>query len=322
MAPLLRCLGFVLLFIWLGAAHARDFPTRPLSLIVGFSAGSGTDIKARLLADALKDELGQAVVVMNTPGAGSTIASAKVAAAPADGYTLYFADSSHALAASIYSKLPYDSVKDFSGISLVSSTPFLIALNSRMPTSSLAGFVELARASPGKYSYGSSGVGTTQHLFAETFARQIGTRFLHVPYKSGTEALQGVLTGEVDFTFFAVPPVLQYLDSGKLKTLGVASAVRNPFAPEIPTISEAGLPGFEAATWNIVLAPRGVPPDVMKTLNGAINKVVASSHFQSKMSALGGATLPIVEPAAVDRFLSDQVGLWAGVIRAAGVQPQ
>ena len=305
-----------------GLVGAQAYPVQPIRMIVGFSAGSGTDAVARVLADAMKDELGQPVVIVNLPGAGSTLAAARAAAAAPDGYTLYFADSSHALAASIYSKLPYDSVKDFQGIGFVSTIPFAIVAGRSVPAGDLSQFIQLARSSPGKFSYGSSGVGATQHLFAETFARQIGTRFLHVPFKSGIEALNAVLAGDVDFTFFGVPPVLPHLQSGALKGFGVASATRTAFAPNLPTIAEAGLPGFEASTWNMVLAPKGIEPKVAERLNQVITKITGTDSFRQKIGTAGAIASAGASPDQVTAYLAQEVSRWREAIKAAGVGAQ
>lgn len=304
----------------LSAARAQSWPARAIRLVVGFPAGSSTDLMARELADGLKNLLGQPVLIDNVPGAGSTIAATRVAHAAPDGYTIYLALLGHILAAFLFDKLPYDSVNDFTAVARVSDTRFLIAVRPRLPADNLREFVALAKASPGKYSYGSSGAGAGNHLMMEMFARQAGIELLHVPYKSATEALNAVLAGDIDMTFFNVPPIVPYLRSGALKTFGVGGPERSPFGPEIPTMAEAGYPGFEASTYNFILAPRGLPAAVLTRLNTAINTVTASGEFRERIKTLGATASPNVTPSDMDAFVRREMAVWGPVVKASGAK--
>lgn len=307
----------------LAAAHparAQAFPSRPLRLIVGFPAGSTTDLMGRELAEGLKQQLGQPVVVENIPGAGSTIAAARAARAAADGYTLYLGLLGHLLAPFLYEKLPYDTLGDFTPVARISDTRFLIMVNPKVPAADLREFVAAAKAAPGKFSYGSSGLGAGNHLMMEMFARRAGIKLLHVPYKSATEALNAVLAGDIDMTFFNAPPVLAHLRGGTLRTFGVGGAQRSPFAPEVPSLAEAGYPDFEASTYNFILAPRGVPQPVVQQLNQAFNTIIASPAFLERIKPMGATASAPMTPAQLEQYLRSEMDAWGPVVKASGAR--
>ncbi|MGE4337031.1 MAG: Bug family tripartite tricarboxylate transporter substrate binding protein [Pigmentiphaga sp.] len=303
-------------------AQAQTFPSRPLRLLVGFPAGSSTDLMARELAEGIKEALGQAVIVENIPGAGSSIAASRAARAAPDGYTLYLALLSHLFLPYQHKNLPYDTLNDFAPVARISDTRFLVVANPKVPGANLEEFVEAAKAAPGKYTYGSSGIGAGNHLMMEMFAGQAGIQLLHVPYKSATEALNAVLAGDIDLTFFNAPPIVEHLQRNTLKTFGVGGTERSPFAPQVPSMKEAGYPDFEASTYNFILAPRGVPEPVLDLLNRTINAHVASPAFRERIKALGATPSPPQTPAELTAYLRDEMDNWGKVVRASGVEAQ
>ena len=238
---------FLFLALSCGAAHAQsDYPSKPVRLVVSFAAGGISDVLARALAIPLSRQLGQQVIVENKPGAGTTIAADFITRAAPDGYTIWLQDiTTHAINVALYSKLPYDSVRDFTYIAMVASTPLMLVVHPSTPASSVRELVALLKANPGKYSYGSSGNGTIVHLASEMLKSAAGVEALHVPYKGSNPATAAILAGEVSFVFSTMPPAISNAKAGKLRALGVTTAKRVDAAPEIPTMIEAGLRDFE-----------------------------------------------------------------------------
>src|ERR671915_955346 len=243
-----------------GTALAQsDYPNKPVRLVVSFAAGGISDVLARALAIPLSRQLGQQVVVENKPGAGTTIAGDFIARSPADGYTVWLQDvTTHAINVNLYSKLPYDSLRDFSYIAMVASTPLMLVVHPSTPAANVRELIALLKASPGKYSYGSSGNGTIVHLSAEMLKSSAGVDVLHVPYKGSNPATAAILGGEVTFVFSTMPPAISNMKAGKLRALAVTTPKRSAAAPEVPTMIEAGLPSFEIVLYSGVLAPKGM----------------------------------------------------------------
>jgi tripartite-type tricarboxylate transporter receptor subunit TctC len=295
------------------------YPDRPIRLVVPFSVGGGTDVVARIVAKALADRLGQPVVVENRAGAGSTLGTGQVARAPADGYTLLFASASHAFSPTVYRRLSY-SQDDFAAIAVVNTTPLLLAAHPSVPARTLREFVALLKANPGKYDYGTSGKGTTLHMAAELFRTMAGVDAVHVPYKGEAPAMADLLGGQIAFMVNQASSVVPHLRSGRLIGLGVTTPKRLAMIPDVPTIAEAGVPGFAAYGWNVILAPRGTPAEIVSTLNRQINAVIALPEVRRSFDELGLDVLDPTTPESAAAFVASETAKWAPIIRAAGVQ--
>jgi len=282
-------LGLALLS-WANLAHAQaDYPNKPVRLVVGFTAGGISDVLGRALAAKLSTQLGQQVVVDNKPGAGTTIAGEFVAKSAPDGYTLFLQDmTTHAINVGLYKKLPFDVVKDFTPITLVASTPLMLVANPNLGASNVKELIAVAKAKSGQLAYASSGNGTVPHLAAETFKSMAGlSDITHIPFKGSSPAIQAVLAGDTAFTFSTTPPALSQVKAGKLKALGVSTPRRVATASDVPTIAEAGLPGFEFVLYSGILAPKGLPPALVSKLNAEFAKTVASPEMQQVYGNIG-----------------------------------
>jgi len=259
-----------------------DYPNKPVRLVVSFAAGGISDVLARALAIPLSRQLGQQVVVENKPGAGTTIAADFIAKLPPDGYTIWLQDiTTHAINVALYSKLPYDSLKDFTYIALVASTPLMLVVHPSTPANNVRELIALLKANPGKYSYGSSGNGTIVHLSAELLKSAAGVDVLHVPYKGSNPATAAILGGEVTFVFSTMPPAISNAKAGKLRALAVTTAKRVGAAPEIPTMIEAGLPDFEIVLYSGIMGPKGMDRALVNRLNGEFARVVQAAEIRN-----------------------------------------
>ncbi|CAB3880385.1 hypothetical protein LMG26858_03196 [Achromobacter anxifer] len=268
-------------------ANAAGYPDRPISLIVPFSPGGGTDISARLLAVALGEKFASSVVVDNRPGAGGQIAADLVARSPADGYTLLFANSGMlAINPWIY-KLHSDPATAFAPVSLFSDLPFVLVVPATLPAKNVKDLVALARSQPGKHTYASSGTGGAPHLSAEIFQQATGTDLMHVPYKGGGPAMTDLMAGRVDMLFASVLETMPYVNGGKLRALAVTGATRSPAMPDVPTIDEAGVKNAQSGSWTAVLAPAGTPPAVIDKLSQAIREIAAAPAMKTKLESQG-----------------------------------
>ena len=270
-----------------GSALAQAWPTRPISLVVPFPPGGTTDVLARALGEKLAKSLGQPVVIENRPGAGATLGADYVAKSKADGYTLLMGAVHHTIATSVYKKLPYDFQKDFAPISTVAMVPNVLVVNAATPARDLAELVALAKAQPGKATYGSNGNGTAQHLIGTQFQNLTGTDLIHIPYKGSGPLATDLLGGQITMSFDTVTPVLPHIRSGKLRALAVTTGKRSPALPDVPTLDEAGLKGFNLGTWFGVLAPAATPKEVVSRLNADIVKIIESADFRKRMDDIG-----------------------------------
>ena len=303
-----------------GSAAAQGvYPERPIRMVLPFVAGGGTDVVGRIVAKGLAERLKQPVTVDNRAGAGSTLGTDIVAKAPADGYTLLFASAAHSFSPTVYAKLPY-SQDDFAAITLVNVTPLMLIVHPSVQAKNLASFIALLEANPGKYTYASSGQGTTLHIAAEYLVNAAGERAQHVPYKGEAPAMTDLVGGRVDFMVGQASTGVPYVKSGKLLGLGVTTPKRLASIPEVPTIAEAGLPGFGAYGWNVVFAPRGTPRPIVERLNAELNAVIASPDVQKSFAQLGLDVLEPTSPAQAAAFVTAETRKWAPVIRAAGVK--
>jgi tripartite-type tricarboxylate transporter receptor subunit TctC len=269
------------------SAMAQSWPARPISLIVPFAAGGTTDVLARALADKLSQSLGQPVVVESKPGAGATIGADFVAKAKPDGYTLLMGAVHHTIASSVYKKLPYDFSKDLAPITTVALVPNVLVINASTPAKNVNELVALLKASPGKMAYGSNGNGTAQHLIGTQFQNQTGTDVIHIPYKGSGPLSTDLLGGQIMMSFDTITPVLPHIKAGKLRALAVTTAKRSAALPDVPTLEEAGLKGFNIGTWFGVLAPAATPQDIVTRLNAEMVKVIQSPEFRSRMAEIG-----------------------------------
>ena len=283
----------VALALGLGSAiaAAQAFPAKPITLVVPFPPGGSSDVLARALTDKLAQNLGQPVVVESRPGAGATLGAAYVAAAKPDGYTLLLGAVHHAIATSVYKKLPYDFEKSFAPITTLALVPNVLVINAKSPVTDVKGLVAEARAAKDKLAYGSNGNGTLQHLVGTQFAAMSGIELLHVPYKGSAPLTTDLLGGQVTMSFDTLTPVVPFIKSGKLRPLAVTTAKRSSVLPEVPTLEEAGLKGFDIGTWFGVLAPAATPKDVVARLNGEMVKIIRSPDFAQRMQAIGAEPL-------------------------------
>jgi len=303
------------------AAAAQTYPDKPIRMLVGFAPGGTADIVARALAPRLTDQWRQPIVIDNRAGAGSVIASDLTAKAPPDGYTVVMISSSHAINAGLHEKLPYDSEKDFSGVALVASAPLVLVVYNGLAARSVQELVSLARTKPGQLNYASSGSGGTSHLAAELFNRMAGIRLVHVPYKGAAPALADVMSGQVQIIFPALPTTLAQIRSGRLRALGVTSTRRAASLPDVPTIAEAGVAGYDAANWYAVLAPAHTPKAFIATLNEGIVKALRSSEISEALLRQGADATPST-PAECERYLRSEIAKWRTVIRDAGIRAE
>ncbi len=270
-----------------GNAMAQAWPSKPISLIVPFPAGGTTDVLARALAEKLTQSLGQTVIVESKPGAGATLGADYVVKSKPDGYTLLVGAVHHTIASSVYKKLPYDFQKDLAPITTIALVPNVLVVNAATPAKNVAELVAMLKAKPGAYNYGSNGNGTAQHLIGTQFENLTATEMVHVPYKGSGPLATDLLGGQVTMSFDTVTPVLQHIKAGKLRALAVTTAKRSSALPEVPTLDEAGLKGFNIGTWFGVLAPAATPKDILARLNTEMVKVIQSPEFRKRMDEIG-----------------------------------
>jgi len=321
MKPITRIAALLLALAPAIASAQSDYPNRPVKLVVGFAPGGSTDIVARIVAQKLGERLGQTVVVENKAGAGGTIGADMTAKAPPDGYTLTLGTTStHAIAAGAYSKLPYDPVKDFSQISLVAITPYLLVTSTKVQAQKLPEFITLARSQGGKMNYGSAGQGTATHLAMEMLKDAAKVDMQHIPYKSNAESDRAILAGEVDAVFGSMPALLQNAKAGKVRPIAVGTATRSPALPEIPTVAEQGYPGFEAALWLGIMGPAGMPKAVVDRLHRELVAIVATPEFKTAMDANGAEPVSSATPEAFRTMLAEQVDKYVKITRQVGIK--
>jgi len=270
-----------------GSALAQTWPTKPITLIVPFPPGGTTDVLARALGEKLSQSLGQPVIVESKPGAGATLGADYVAKSKADGYTLLVGAVHHTIATSVYKKLPYDFQKDFAPITTVALVPNVLVVNASTPVKNVAELVALAKAQTGKLTYGSNGNGTAQHLIGTQFQNLTATEIVHIPYKGSGPLATDLLGGQITMSFDTVTPVLQHIKGGKLRPLAVTTAKRSSALPDVPTLDEAGLKGFNIGTWFGILAPAATPKDIVARLNSEMVKVIQSPEFKKRMDEIG-----------------------------------
>jgi len=321
MKTTIRCFGAALLSVAaMAAAQAQGYPSKPVRLIVPYPAGGTTDIIARVAAQQLSERLKQPFVVENKGGANGAIGSAEVARSPADGYTLLMGTAStHGINSAVYKTLPYDAVKDFAPVTIVASTPNIIAVHPSVPAKNLQELLALAKAQPGKLNYGSTSLGGSPHMSAELLKMMAHVDMLHVPYKGAAPMLTDLMGGQVQVGFDNLPSTINFVRSGKVRAIAVTTAQRWPGAPEIPTVAESGVPGYEVSGWFGLLAPAGTPPAVLKTLQQAIAEAVKQPEVNKQMLDLGA--LPVANtPEAFAALVQADVAKWREVVKSTGVK--
>ena len=303
------------------AAFAQAFPDKPIKFVVPFTAGSGTDIIARTVAEPMSRALGQPIVVENKPGAGGTLGAAQVAKSAPDGYTLLVHSAGHVANPAIYNNLPYDTAKDFVGITPLASLPNVLIVSPAKGWKSPQDMVAQARANPGKLNYGSAGIGSATHMNAEIFRDSAKFDAVHVPFKGTPEAMTETATGRIDFFFAPLSSALPLIKDGRLQALAVGTPQRSPVLPNVPTTVEAGFAKSEYTFWVALLAPAGTPKAVVDRLNAEALKALASPEVKEKLAVLGADPMPM-SAAAFDAFLKSETARMADVVKAAGIKAQ
>jgi tripartite-type tricarboxylate transporter receptor subunit TctC len=317
MRPLL---AFLALVAAQPALAQGDYPNKPVRMIVGFAAGGISDVLGRAVAITLSKQLGQQVLVENKPGAGTTIAGDAVARSAPDGYTLWLQDiTTHAINAALYTKLPYDSVRDFTYVSMIASTPLMLVVHPSTNAHSVRELIALLKANPGKLSYGSSGNGTIVHLAGEMLRQAAGVEVVHVPYKGSNPATQAILGDEVTFVFSTMPPALSNAKAGKLRPLAVTTPKRVPAAPQVPTMIESGLRDFDVVLYSGVLAPKGMDRAVVKKLNGAFAATVRAPEIEKVYEQLGADAIAMT-PEEFEAATQREIAKLAPLVKASGAK--
>jgi len=301
-------------------AAAQDYPARQITLVVPFAPGGSVDFIGRIVAQKLAERLGKPVIVENRPGAGSATGALAVAKSAPDGYTLLLAPSgTYAINPSLYKKLSYDPAKDFVPVALVVRDPLLLVVNPSLPVHSVADLIKLAKERPGQLSFASPGAGTSLHLLGELLKTTAGIQMVHVPYRGGAPALQDVIAGQVQLMFVDPATGVPQAQAGKVRALGVSSSMRLPAAPDIPTVAEVGLPGFEGTSWQMIAAPAGTPPAIVGRLNAELKSVMEQADIQKRLIDRG--QIPVVTPPPPDiaAFVRAETERWGAIVQKAGL---
>jgi tripartite-type tricarboxylate transporter receptor subunit TctC len=317
MTRLLLALALCLPFL----VHSQPYPTKAVRLIVTYPAGGGADTMARLIAPRLGEALGQPVVVENRGGASGTIAADLVAKSAPDGHTLMLDATNHAVNPSLLAKMPYDPDKAFAPVTLLALFPNVVLVHPSNPVSSIKDLIARIKSEPGKSAFASSGNGSAQHLAAELFRQRAGLEMVHVPYKGGGPALIDVMGGQVPLYFGNMASALPHVKNGKLKALAITGSRRSPAAPDLPTVAESGMPGYQVYEWNAIFAPAGTPPAIVNRLQAEIAKVVKIPEVRDRMLALGGEIVAS-SPADLGAWVREQTTSWRLVVKAANIKAE
>jgi tripartite-type tricarboxylate transporter receptor subunit TctC len=300
-------------------AAAQTYPVKPIRIIVPYAPGGSTDVVFRILAPRLTENLGQQVLVENRPGAASTVGLDLVAKSPPDGYTVGVSNIAYGANPTLYKKMPFDAEKDLVPVSLVSIVTMVLSVHPSVPARSVKQLIAIAKAKPGTLNYGSAGNGSANHLATARFAYMTGTNIVHVPYKGGGPAVVSIVSGETAVLFATIPSAIQHFKSGKLIPLGVSRAQRNAALPDVPTVAEAGVPGYEAIEWNGVMVPAGTPVAAINRLHQAIVKAVAIPEVKDRVTGLG-ADLVGNSPDEFRAFLKNELATWGKVVKEVGMR--
>ena len=301
-------------------AVAETYPSRPVKIVVPFSAGGPADVYARFLAERLQGAMGQPFVVENRPGGGSVIGTDIVAKSAPDGYTLLLMSNTHTINESLMPSKPFVLMRDFTAVAPINYSDLVLVVNPAVPAKTLAELIALAKAQPGKLNYASSGPGTPYHMAGELFKSMAGVDIVHVPYKESSGARTGVLGGQVEMMFDAVTVMNEHVKAGKVRALATSGKTRSAVMPDVPTLAEAGVPGYDAVIWLGLIAPKGTPPEIVARLNAEITKIVSRPDVQADW-AKQGAVAMTTAPAAFERYLADDIVKWEHIVKLSGARP-
>lgn len=301
-------------------AYAADaWPAKPIQLVIPYPPGGSADLLGRPLAMQLQQQLGQPVVLEYKPGAGGTLASQYVARAKPDGYTMFMVLAAHAINDSLYPKLPYDTRKDFAPVSLVANLPMVVAASGKLPAKNIHELIQAAKAAPGKLTFGSAGNGNTGHLAAEYFSSIAGVKMTHVPYKGSAGVVNAMLAGDIDLTFDSISTSMPHIRGGRMHALAVTSPQRSALAPEVPTVQEQGIAGFDVTGWYALIAPAGTPPEITQRLSREIAAALRQPQLQSQLAA-GGYEPVGSTPEALQAHIDKEITRWATVVKSTGAR--
>ena len=301
-------------------AVAETYPSRPVKIVVPFSAGGPADVYARFLAERLQGAMGQPFVVENRPGGGSVIGTDIVAKSAPDGHTLLLMSNTHTINESLMPSKPFVLMRDFTAVAPINYSDLVLVVNPAVPAKTLAELIALAKAQPGKLNYASSGPGTPYHMAGELFKAMAGLDIVHVPYKESSGARTGVLGGQVEMMFDAVTVMNEHVKAGKVRALATSGKTRSAVMPDVPTLAEAGVPGYDAVIWLGLIAPKGTPPEIVARLNAEITKIVSRPDVQADW-AKQGAVAMTTAPAAFERYLADDIVKWEHIVKLSGARP-
>ncbi len=313
----MRILFLALIISIAGATEAQTYPSRPIRMVIPLSPGGFADVPGRMLAARLSSALGRQIYVENKPGAGGTIGADSVAKAPPDGYTILFTGTPHVISPWLYRNMPYDPFKDFAPVALVATGPYVLVVNPQLGVSTVRELVALAKAEPGKIDYASSGNGSAQHLVTALFGAMAGASLNHVPYKGSGPAMQDLVSGQVKVSFAGIPNALSHLKSGRLRALAVSTSKRWPDLPDVPTVAEAGIAGYEATLWLSLAAPAGTPSDIVQRLYSETAKALQDPELQLSFR-LAGVEAQVLAPQELAAFMRSEYDKWGKVVRETG----
>lgn len=300
---------------------AQSWPTKPVRMIIAFPPGGPTDLVSRVLAQKLSEQLGQQVIVDNKPGAGGNIAAEMAAKAAPDGYTIFYNTSAIVIGPALYGKVNYDTLKDFTPVLLTASVPMVLVVNPQLPARSVKEFVDLAKTRSGALNYSSSGTGTITHLASAMMSTQTGIQTQHIPYKGSAPGLVDLASGQTQFMIDTINTVLPYVRDNRLRGLAVTSAKRSPLLPDLPTLAEAGISGFEAAAWQGIVVPTGTPNEIVQKLNAEVNKALTHPDIRSRLAAQGADILGGT-PAEYAAYLRSEMPRWAKAVKDSGAKAE
>ena len=302
-------------------ATAQRYPSKPIKMVIGYAPGGGTDIMGRLIAQQITEATGQQVIVENRAGAAQNVAAEYFIRQPADGYNLFMSSAAHSVNVSLYPKLNYDPVKDFVPVAMFATSPNMLLVHPSYPAKTVREFIAVAKKSPGKLNFSSSGSGSTQHLSGEMLKLMLGVEMTHIPYKGSAPSMTALASGEVDFSFNNIPASQPLMTPGRIRAIGITSAKRSPLLPQLPTMVEGGLPGFVTETWYGVMFPAGTPDDIVNALNAVVVKAVQKEDFRARLAQLGAD--PLAEsPDFFRKMLAAEIERWGKVVRAAKARPE
>jgi tripartite-type tricarboxylate transporter receptor subunit TctC len=322
--PVMRAAAAALaaaLTLWAQHAGAQEYPSRPVKIIVPFAAGGPADVYARALAQRLQDVFRQSFIVEDRPGAGSLIGTEAVAKSPPDGYTLLLMSNTHTVNESLFASKSYDLMRDFAPVAPINYSDLVLVTRPTLPVNSTEDLLKMVKAKPGSLSYASSGPGTPYHMAGELFKAMAGVSILHIPYRGSSGARTDLLGGQVDMMFDAVPTMAEFIRSGKVKALATTGKTRSEVLPDVPTVAESGVPGYEAVIWLGLLAPKGTPPAIIARLNEEVGRMASDPHVAQDW-ARQGATPMKMTPDEFSGYLRDDIAKWARIVKISGAKPE